>query len=257
MLSLADTQARFRGALDSGREAAVRALIAAGPRMERRLAIYQRHHHGSLSRHLCGRFPTVEWLLGTDAMASLASAFAADHLPTAPCMAEYGGGFPAFVAASEPGRRLPYLTFAASLDWLLGQTAVAIDSEPLAITALAGFPPDRLPDLRLDLRPGTRYLAADWPVDTLVKLRLSETVPDTLRLAAEPVRLEVTGARGAFSIDRLDPGTFAFRASLARGHSIGTAADTGLAAQPAFDAGAALAGLFAGRLVTSILGEEK
>ena len=83
-------------------------------------------------------------------------------------------------------------------------------------------------------------------------MRLSEQLPEQYVLAAEPVRLELAGARGAFSINRLDAGAFAFRRSIAAGGSIGAAVDAAMAHDSRFDPGGALAALFGARLVTAV-----
>lgn len=252
MLSLAETQARFRAALD-GDGRGVLPLLGRVPDAAARFAIYQRHHSQSLVRHLRGRFPTVEWLLGSDAMGHLAGAFIVAQPPVAPCMAEYGEPFPAFVAGSEAGQRFAYLAPAAHLDWWLGQTAVATDRPALAIDALAATPPAELPDLRLLLQPGVRHFEADWPVDELVQLRIGDQPPQSYRLEPLGISLEITGARGAFRIVRIERTTLIFRASLTAGGSIGAAAEAAFEADCAFDAGAALASVFSAGLVCAVL----
>lgn len=249
---LAETQARFRHALGAADAAAVLPLIAGIPDAAQRMEIYRRHHRESLVRHLRRRFPTVEWLLGSAPMTQLATEFIAVRPPAAPCMAEYGEEFVQFVGASAEAKPHRYLGEAAEIDWLLGQAAVAIEAPPLPITVLASLPAERLPDVTVGLQPGVRYLAAVWPVDDLVRMRLSERPPEQYVLHAEAVRLEINGARGAFTIGRLESGVFAFRRSLALGASIGAAVDAAVEADAQFDAGAALASLFAARLVAAI-----
>ena len=253
MQSLADAQALFRAAIAGGDALAVYPLLGGVRDVSQRLAIYRRHHRQSLVRHIVGRFPTLAWLLGSDSMLALAEGFALAHPPTAACMAEYGETFPAFVAASEQGRTHPYLAATAELDWCLGQTAVAVDFPPLGIDVLAATPPDRLPEVKLALQPGTRYLKADRPVDELVRLRLSERVPDSFELEHRAVFLEVTGARGSFHVGRLDHPVYEFRTRLAAGESMAAAADAAFAADIEFEAGMALASLFADRLVIAVI----
>lgn len=254
---LVETQSRFRRALGADDASAVLALISGVPDSAQRMEIYRRHHRESLVRHLRGRFPTVEWLLGSVPMIQLARAFIAAHAPTAPCMAEYGGGFVEFIGTTADAARHRYLGSAAEIDWLLGEVAVAVDAPPLPIAALASCAPERLPDLALQLQPGARYLAAGWPVDELVRMRLSEQQPERYAFNAEPVRLEIIGARGAFSINRLKGGNHAFRRCLAAGAAIGAAVDAALDEEPQFDAGAALASLFAARLVTAVTDQQR
>lgn len=254
---LAETQSLFRRALGADDASAVLALVSGVPDGAQRMEIYRRHHRESLVRHLRGRFPTVEWLLGSVPMVQLARAFIAAHAPTAPCMAEYGGGFVEFIGTTAEAARHRYLRSAAEIDWLLGEVAVAIDAPPLPIAALASCAPERLPDLTLALQPGARYLAAEWSVDDLVRMRLCEHQPERYAFNAEPVRLEITGARGAFSINRLKGGDYAFRRYLVNGTSIGAAVDAALAEEPQFDAGTALASLFAARLVTAVTDQQR
>ena len=91
----------------------------------------------------------------------------------------------------------------------------------------------------------------NWPVDDLVKLHLDGNAPERLDFAPNRIFLEVRGARGAFSMRRLDEATFALRKTLADGAPLATA----LAAAPgeaAFDPGAALASLFADGIVADV-----
>jgi len=67
-----------------------------------------------------------------------------------------------------------------------------------------------LPDVRLTLQSGLRYLNASWPVENLLKLYLAETAPDQLELVPARVWIEVSGARGEFQLNRLDVASFTF-----------------------------------------------
>ncbi|HEV7277040.1 MAG TPA: DNA-binding domain-containing protein [Devosiaceae bacterium] len=251
MPALAETQAHLHRAIGGGDPGTALALLAGRFDPAQRLAIYRHHHRQSLTRHILGRFPTIQWLLGSERMQLLARDFTVAHRPTAPCIAEYGGAFPGFLGETDDATRHPYLPATAAIDWALGEVAVAIDHSPLAIAKLRARPQERLPDLRLQLQPGMRLLSAAWPVDDLVRLRLGKAPPERFVFDRQAVHLQLLGARGAFTIQRLDRGSFAFREALAGGASIGGAAVDAVAADPSFDAGAALAALFAAGLVTA------
>jgi hypothetical protein len=96
-----------------------------------------------------------------------------------------------------------------------------------------------------------------WPVDELVQLRLAASAPEQLTFAPQQTWLELRGARGRFTLRRLGPGAFAFRARLCAGDGLGLAAETALGLEPSFDVGAALAALFAEGLVTNHSGEKR
>ena len=252
MLSLSESQARFRAAVMSP-SAEVPDMLCAPVPVGKRFEIYRRHHRQSLTRHIAGRYPTVEWLLGSVRMLEVTERFVSASPPVSACMAEYGAGFAAALVADAATAALPYLGDVAALDWLLGEVSIAIDRPALAITALAALPSERLPDFGLELQPGLRFLRSAWPVDDLVRLRFGDGPPETLAFGPLAVELELRGARGRFQIGRLDPAVGRFRTSLAAGETLAAAMAQGVAAAPDFDPATALARLFAEGLVVAIV----
>lgn len=251
MPSLAETQSAFRLAVVD-RDHPTPPMLVAPASATARLAIYRRHHFDSLVRHLTRRFPTVEWLLGTQRFIALAKPFIRLSPPKAPCMAEYGEDFADFLKGA-PGGTPPYIADIARLDWLLGNAAITVEAPPVVITALSAWPADRLPDLRLKLQPGVGYLASGWPIDDLVRIRLNESQPEQLEFIQCAVALEVRGARGQFGIGRLDRAEYEFRSALATGTVLRAAIEQALAADLEFDVSGALAALFAANLVADVL----
>lgn len=251
MPSLAETQARFGAAIIERETDGFAPLLKGGRDPLERLAIHQRHFESSLTTALIQHFPAMEWLVGTAPMAEAAASFVRRHPPAAPCIAEYGEGFPRWLAARAAPGTAPWLHAVGEIEWRVGRAAVSIDHDPVPISALAGIDPERLPDIRLTLQPGLSYLSADWPADDLLKLFLSESTPESYALDPLPVRLEIVGARGAFSMTRLGSPDFLFRQAIRAGESLGEAAGRA-AGEKDFAAGPALAAVFADGLVTSI-----
>jgi len=249
---LADFQAHVHGAIVGGDASPLAPLLTGSRDPLKRFAIHQRHFSSHLARTLVGKFPAMEWLAGSSFMLAAAGAFIRACPPRAPCIAEYGEGFPAFVGARAEAQQVPWLRWVGELEWRLGHAALAIEHAPLAPAALTEIAPERLADCALVLQPGLHYLAAPWPVDSLLGLFLSDERPERYALDPEDVFLELRGARGAFSMTRLEPGSFAFRRALACGESIGGAAEQALAEDPAFDAGRDLVQIIAAGLATAI-----
>ena len=249
MPSLAESQSILRHAIAGHDATEVPSMLTAPGGAASRFFIYRRHYRASLASHIRGRFPTVEWLLGSVRMLALAEQFACETPPSAPCMAEYGGDFVACLARSEALRELPYMDKVALLDWHLGDVAVAIDYPALAITGLRYREPDQLLDLLLALQPGVRYLDAGWPVDDLLRVRLGDRAPEQLDFEPSPVALQIRGARGRFGVSRIDTGTLRFRVALSLGRSLGDAAGLALDADRSFDVSHGLAAIFAEGLV--------
>jgi hypothetical protein len=106
--------------------------------------------------------------------------------------------------------------------------------------------------MRMRLQSGTHYVRAAWGIDTLIKLYLADTAPDTWTLQPEDVYLEVRGSRGTLSFSRLNPAAFAFRVSLMARATRGEAAARALGVDATFDPGAALLSLMDDGVVTSV-----
>jgi hypothetical protein len=253
MPSLLEIQRRMRDAVIANEAiGTLLPLLAGGRDPQARLAIHRHHYQASLSRALLDKFPAVTWLAGKRFATAAAQAFAHEHPPAAPCIAEYGAGYPAYLASRAGAERLPYLHAFAELEWHLGQVSIAVDRSPLAIEHLLSIDANELLDYRLTLQDGLRYCTADWPVDELIQQYLSNAAPERYAFDSAKVSLQIRGARGEFNIARLDAAEFLFRSSLAGGATIGTAAERALDADAAFDPGQALLRLVSAGLVIAI-----
>jgi hypothetical protein len=238
--TLVELQRNFARAMTSGDGAAVAAQLRGGDDPRARLAIHLRHYATSLATALCDKFPASTWLVGADVMRDAARAFARLHPPQQPCIAEYGRDFPQFLARHSRAAQLPYLASFAELEWAVAHATIAVDSPPLSWSALASCGAERLVDSTLALQPGLHYLRADWRIDELLQTYLGGAAPERFVLLDAVTRIEVHGARGAFRLTRLDAGSFAFRAALAAGRTIGDAADAALTVDPDLALGDAL-----------------
>jgi hypothetical protein len=250
--ALADLQAGVRRAVVDGDPSAVAPLLIGGGDARRRLAIHHRHYVTSLTTALLTRFPATGWLVGTELVAAAARAFVEVHPPSRPCIAEYGDTFPAFLASAPGASHLLYLEDFALLEWHLGRLALAVEYP--SITTMSGVPNDRVQDNVIGLQASVHYLRLRWPVDTLISVFLTDSVPDQFELRPDDVRLEVRGVRGELCMTRLPAGDFAFRTAVAAGASLAEAALRGLGEDAAFDAGTALASLLTSGLVISLQG---
>ncbi len=250
---LADIQVRFRDALLSGDGSGIAPILVGGRAPSMRLKVHQRHYEASLTSALLDKFPATGWLVGSAFLTEVAQQFVRSHPPKAPCIAEYGESFPAFLAEYPPAEGVPYLRSFSELEWHVGHVSVAIDLPSIPIASLSATDAGAIPDVVLMLQPGVRYLETSWPVDDLLKLYLADSAPDQLVFCPADVLIEIRGARGEFRLNRLDRGAFAFRHAIATGRTVGAAAESALEASSDFDISAAFASLFAEGLVTSVI----
>src|SRR5215510_8247869 len=150
MLSLLEIQRLMRDAvIADGPARAPPPLLTGGRDPQARLAIHCHHYQASLTRALLDKFPAVCWLVGERFATAAAQAFARAYPPAAPCIAEYGADYPAFLASRAGAERLPYLRAFAELEWHVGQVSIAVDRPPLTIESLALIDAGALPDHRL------------------------------------------------------------------------------------------------------------
>jgi len=252
MLRLAEIQSHFRKAVVDGDTRGVATVLIGGYDPEKRLTVHQRNYQTGLVDSLLVKFPATAWLIGTPFVTEAAKHFAREHPPQAPCIAEYGAAFPDFLAGCPETQRLPYLRKFAQLEWYVGQVSIAVDHAPVTGKDFSIIDAGALPETVLMLQSGLHYIEASWPVDELMKLYLTEKVPDYFELSPADVWIEVRGARGEFQLNRLDAANFTFRKSVLGGRSIGDAAESALDINPGFDPGQALAALIAEGLITVI-----
>ncbi|HET7133735.1 MAG TPA: DNA-binding domain-containing protein [Gammaproteobacteria bacterium] len=252
MLPLAELQSRVAAALLAGDAGPIAADLAGRSIGLARFGIHLRNYEASLVGALRDKFPACAWLLGAELLDAAARAFVHSHPPRRPCIAEYGADFPRFLATFGRAAELGYVEPFAELEGAVGNAAIAVEAAPVPWHAIASTGPKRLLDARVTLQPGLRYLHVPCRVDQLMAVYLRDLAVPAFTLDAAPAHLEVRGARGAVSIDVLDPAEHSFRAALAAGEAIGAAAERALEADRAFDAGAALRRLVHARFVTEL-----
>jgi hypothetical protein len=251
--SLAEVQAAFARAMTTGDAERLDAALVGGTSPRKRLAVHLRHYEASLTSALLEKFPACAWLVGGALVRAAARAYVRLHPPQQPCIAEYGREFPQFLGSyGGTAASLPYLESFARLEWAYAQASIAIEAPPCSWARLASVGPDRLLDATLALQPGLRYVHSRWRIDELMTTFLRGAEPERFVLVELLTLMEVRGARGAVSLQRLDRASFAFRTALADGGCIGAAATAALESDGAFDTGEALKSLAHAGLVTGV-----
>jgi hypothetical protein len=220
-LALRDLQRAFAAHLSGEDQQALVAEIlpAAG-----RLRIHRHHMLDSLTAALAATFPTVQTVVGAEFFHGLAGAFVGRSLPNQPVLAEYGAGFPTFIAGHDAARDLPYLADVARLDWALNFAFHAPAGGRLAATDLAALPADRLPSLRLSLAPGTDLVCSPYPLDRIWAASQPGAAADPVDLAAAGVRLLVLRRPDDAAFVSLSAAEAAFVAGLGEGLTLEEAA---------------------------------
>ncbi len=131
-----------------------------GTEVERRFDVYRNNVAVSLTAALALRFPVIQRLVGEAFFGPLARLYAATERPLSPVLAEWGDGFPAFLAGFPPLAGLPYLADVARIELARGRAFHAADAAPIDPTRLAAADPERV---RLILHPSVKLLFLSYP----------------------------------------------------------------------------------------------
>jgi len=253
MPTLAEIQRGMRAAVVGGDMAAVMPLVVGGGDTAARVRIHHRHYHASLVDALVAKHPATAWLVGMPNLRAAAEACVRLCPPRVLCVAEYGAEFPGIVGAERPSGPPPYVRWFAELEQHLGYVSLEVAEPAIDMGVIATESPEDLFEMGVRLQPGVRYLAASWPVDVLMRLYLTDTAPDRLALVAEDVWLEIRGARGQFTMRRLDAAQYSFRRDLLAGRSLGRAVDDAIDTGVPFDVGTAFTSLFGEGLIVTMV----
>src|SRR5260370_2349755 len=149
--------------------------LAAGARLQ----IYRHQVFTTLTAGLRATYPVVCRLVDERFFGYAADQYVQSYPPRGPCLFEYGGSFPEFLAEFEPCRHLRYLPDVARLEWALHAAIHAEDVEPLDPARLRGLPEDELPQVILCLDPSLALLTSRLPIDRIFRVNQPEAEPGT------------------------------------------------------------------------------
>jgi hypothetical protein len=201
------------------------ATLTGGTSPAQRLLLHRRHYVTSLVHHLRGRYPSLVWLLGEAALIECAVEYVQRHPPRRPCLAEYGETFPAYLDETV-ATALPWAGDLARVEWIVGAAAVATDHASVPLSALLQAAHDAdvgLDTLTCRVQPSLALLDVDWAVDALFHAFLEESPPPASRPEHAPGTLAISGSRGDFTVQRLEPAESELLAALIAGMPIGDA----------------------------------
>jgi hypothetical protein len=218
----------------------------------KRFAVYRNNVIVSLVEALAATFPAVKALVGDAFFNEMARQFARRHPPHSPLLFEYGRDLPAFVAAYQPARSLPFLGDVAALDRAWLDAYHAADATPLERTAVAMLEEDQLATARFNAHPAMRLVASQYPLVTIWQAARENRQP---QFADEPQPETALIVRPGFDVQvvPLSSAEAGLFFALAAGSPLGEAAEQALEADPQFNFPAALARVIASGAFSSLM----
>ncbi|MBO9707501.1 MAG: putative DNA-binding domain-containing protein [Caulobacter sp.] len=245
MLSSADRQEQFAAAiLDAGRPIPIGLWTPPGADRQERFAVYRNNVAVGLIEALRSSYPVVDRLVGGAFFTAMARMHALAHPPRSPVLLDYGGDFPAFVAAFEPASALPYLADVARLEWAWLEAYHAADAVALTIEDIRGIPAEAALHLRLTLHPSVRALAFTHPALTIWRGHQGQNDPAELSIDDDAEHVLVARPEADVATMILSAGELRFLDAITLGGTLTDATEAAVAAQSGIDIGDLLARLF-------------
>jgi hypothetical protein len=235
MSSLRELQAGFRAAMLDGHEGGVASdVVDDGLGASARLAIYRHHVFTSLTAALEATYPVVCRIVDRRFFGWAADRYVRAHPPAGPCLFEYGGDFPAFLARFPACAHLPWLPDVARLEWAMNVALHAADAVALEPETLRALDPHAVARMTLRFEPSVTLLESAWPIDAIWRANQAEA-DGVVDLGVGEARIEVRRMGDGVVFRGLSAGTFAFRAALASGKTLEDAVERALDAEPGFE----------------------
>ena len=206
------------------------------PSLRRALAVHRNTAAKAAQDALSANYPVTRALVGVDAFAACASAFALTHGPRDPRLCLYGEGFAEFVESYAPFAPLAYLKDIVALERLCTEALFAADATALDGSAFAGGID---PNTKLALHPSVRYAAFSSPAASIWLAHQGASVDESLERITwrEEIAL-ITRPTTMVEVTAIDQSALAFLRASAGGRTI---SESALAA---LELGADLAAMF-------------
>jgi hypothetical protein len=220
-VTLAALQAAFARYLVAGDDEAELAaeVVSDGVHATVRLEVYRNAFYMRLQDVLAHDFPALLVTAGEATFGRLTAGYLRDRPSARPSLRWLGEGLAEWLRA----RGEPAMADLAELEWATLRAFDAEDAAPLTAEAFGAIPPERWPELRLELRPSVSLLAVGANVrEAWLAVRAGHP-PPTLRSARE--RLVVWRANGGAQIEAIAEGWHRLLASLARDATLAAACE--------------------------------
>ncbi|HEY1944727.1 MAG TPA: DNA-binding domain-containing protein [Roseiarcus sp.] len=226
-----------------------------GKGAEKRYNVYRNNVTVSLIEALASIYPAVQRITGLDFFRAMARFHLRETPPRSPLLFEYGRDFPDFIDRYEYARPMPWLGDVARIERAWLDSYHAADQDPLAATALAAIPADRLAKVIFQAHPATRIVRSRHAAVTIFAANRTSASPPLIN-AVEAEDALITRPQQEVTVRLLPPGGAVFLQSLSAAMPLGDAAAAALEACPSFDLGAAIAGMLeAGAFTAAALGD--
>jgi hypothetical protein len=235
-------------AIRGGHESELPAMIEeGGVQPEARLQIYRNHVNLTLTEALKATFPVVCRLVDERFFRHAAHEYIGESLPSRPCLAEYGGSFPDFLATFPACRELVYLADVARLEWAINWALHAEPADAVDRSALCSSDPV------LTLHPSLQLVQSQWPIERIWRANQPDgDDSEIINLDDGVARLLVFRRDDRVVITGIEKSAYAFLDGIAHGAQLEEAIRRARRISLSFNSAATLDFLFAEGLIVGV-----
>ena len=235
-------------AMRGAHESELLAMIEEGRlQPEARLQIYRNHVILTLTEALKATFPVVCRLVDERFFRYAAHEYIGESLPSRPCLAEYGGSFPDFLATFPACRELVYLADVARLEWAINRALHAAAADAADRPALWSS------DLVLTLHPSLQLVASQYPIERIWRANQPDGDDhEIINLDDGSARLLVFRRDDRVVMIGIEESAYAFVDGIAHGARLEEAIRAARRIAPRFNSAATLDLLFTESLIVSV-----
>lgn len=229
MSSLRELQSQFMGALlDETVEKEAHWVKNSEIPTENRIGIYRGNVRANFLDALGLTFPVTRRLVGEDYFNHTARGFHRRHPSQCGDLHPAGRAFAEYLAVLHAADDYRYLKDVAAFEWLLQETLLAAEHQPLDLAKVQQTPPADYDGLKFKLHPTARLFRSEFPCWAIWRANIDETKePDMINLDGGAECLLLLRVHGQLAIHSLTTAEARFLASLHSGAPLKAAVDCG------------------------------
>jgi hypothetical protein len=229
MSSLRELQSQFMGALlDETVEQASLWVQKSEIPPENRIGIYQGNVRANFLDALRLTFPVTRRLVGEDYFNHIARGFHRSHPSHCGDLHPAGRPFADYLAVLHATDDYRYLKDVAAFEWLLQETLLAAEHQPLDLSKLQQMPSADYESLKFKLHPTARLFRSQFPCWAIWRANIDETKePEVINLDGAADCLLLLRVYGQLAIHILTTAEARLLASLHSGAPLKAAVDCG------------------------------
>jgi hypothetical protein len=225
VLTLLELQRSFAAGLQERWHDAEACVASDGIPAAARLRVYRNNARTLFEQALQLTFPVVCRRVGHDYFRQLADHFRAACPSRAGDLHEIGRPFAHFLATHLADTPYSWLAELAVLEWAIADAGVAADSTTATAASLGAIDPEHMSDVRLELVPSLRAVAASVPALAVWKANQPGSPGAAVELSAGPEYVIVHRGPAQVELRSVTRAEFEFVVALTEGATLGAAVD--------------------------------